>query len=278
MLASLEEIVMDAARKDYAIPGFNVYGYEDAISVVRGAEELNAPAILMANKEAVDYMPIKYLANILCLIARDAKVPVCVHLDHAKDYEFIATAIKSGFTSVMYDGSQLPLSENIKNTLEVVKLAKACGVSVEAEIGSVGYSDTSISAKAIYTEPEEAKEFAEETGVDALAISIGTQHRMEVQTASIQYDRLEAIQKIVSVPLVIHGSTGVMDEDLAKLAAYHVAKVNIGTALRMEFGHTLRQEILGQPKEFDRLRLFQKPMEAVKNEVKKKYKILGFRK
>jgi fructose-bisphosphate aldolase class II len=272
MLVTLTEILTNVANKDCALPGFNVFGYEDAIAVVRAAEELGAPVILMTNKVAIDYMPVKYLAKILCTIAEEAAVPVAVHLDHAKDFELVAGAIMNGYTSVMYDGSNLPLEENIKNTQEVVKLARACGVSVEAEIGCVGYSNQSIG---FYTEPEKAKLFAAETKVDALAVAVGTLHRMVTQEAAIQFDRLAAIQSLVDVPLVIHGSTGIKDEDLTRIATYNVGKVNIGTALRMAFGQTLRAEMEKQPEQFDRIALFQNPMAAVQAEAKKKMKILG---
>ncbi|QEK11602.1 class II fructose-bisphosphate aldolase [Crassaminicella thermophila] len=275
MLVNLKEALKGVAKSDFAIPGFNVFGYEDAVAVVRAAEELDAPVILMTNKVAVNHMPIEILAKILCAVAEDAKVPVCVHLDHATEFEVVARAIKAGYTSVMYDGSQLPFEENIKNTREIVRLAHACNVSVEAEIGAVGYSDPSLKVKARYTEPEEAKIFAEKTGVDALAVAIGTLHRMETQDAVIQYDRLEAIEKLTDVPLVIHGSTGVKDEDLKKLSRYNVAKVNIGTALRMVFGNTMREEMNKNPNEFDRIVLFQKPMVEVQKEAKKKMELLG---
>ncbi len=275
MLVNLNQVLNGVAQDKRAIPGFNVFGYEDAIAVVKAAEELNAPAILMTNKVAIEHMPINYLGKLLCGIAEDAKVPVCVHLDHATEYEVVVKAILAGFTSIMYDGSQLSLEDNIKKTSEVVKLAHACGVSVEAEIGAVGYNDPNLKIKAVYTEPEEAKVFAEETKVDALAVAVGTLHRMETQDAIIQYERLEAIQKLVKIPLVIHGSTGVTDEDLEKLTTYNVAKVNIGTALRMAFGNSLKEEIIKNPKEFDRIKLFKTPMIKVQEEAKNKMKILG---
>ncbi|MCT4618221.1 MAG: class II fructose-bisphosphate aldolase [Marinisporobacter sp.] len=278
MLANLNVVLEGVAKSDFAIPGFNVFGYEDAVAVVRAAEELNTPVILMTNKVAVSHMPIDLLAKILRSVAESAKVPVCVHLDHATDFETIAKAIKAGYTSVMFDGSQLPFEENIEKTREVVRLAHACNVTVEAEIGAVGYSDPALNVNARYTEPEEAKTFAEKTGVDALAVAIGTLHRMETQGAEIQYDRLDAIEKLTDTPLVIHGSTGIKDEDLRKIAKYSVAKVNIGTALRMVFGNTMREEMTNNPKEFDRINLFQKPMVEVEKEAKKKMELLGITK
>ena len=274
MLVNFKTMINEAVDKDYAIAGFNVFGYEDAVAVVRAAESLNAPVMLMTNKVAVDHMPVEVLAAILCKVAEQAKVPVCVHLDHAKELGLIARAIKAGYSSVMYDGSQLPLEENIKNTQEVVKFAHACEVSVEAEIGSVGYSDQPGHEKSVYTEPSEAEKFAEETGVDALAVAIGTVHRMQVQNANIQFDRLKAIQQVVKMPLVIHGSTGITDEDLQKVASCRVGKINIGTALRLVFGNVLREEMNKDPEAFDRIKLFQKPMEKVEQEAKHKMLLL----
>lgn len=220
-------------------------------------------------------MPIQILGNILTDLAKEAKVSVCIHLDHGKSVEEVVSAIKAGFSSVMYDGSQLPLEENIKITKEIAEIAHHFGVSIEGEIGSVGYSDPSIKAKAMYTVPEEAKRFVEETGIDAVAVAIGTLHRMQAQEANIQYDRLAEIEKIVNVPLVIHGSTGVKNEDLSRLAKSKVGKVNIGTALRMAFGNTLRDEMNNKPDEFDRIKFFKKPMIEVKNVAKEKMVILG---
>ncbi|GMQ63996.1 class II fructose-bisphosphate aldolase [Vallitalea maricola] len=276
MLVNMVEMVKEAAGAKKAIPGFNVFGYEDAKMVIEIAEELNAPAILMSNKDAVAHMDLKYQAALYRAMGEDTHVPVCIHLDHGKDYELCAKAISAGYTSVMYDGSQLPLEENIANTKEVVRLAHAWNVSVEAEIGSVGYNDPTIKAKAIYTEPSEAEKFARETGVDALAVAVGTLHRMQIQDAKIQYDRLEAIQNVTDVPLVIHGSTGLTDEDLTKLSTYRIGKVNIGTALRMAYGYTLRNEMNAHTEEFDRIKFFKKPMEEIKKVIREKYKLLGW--
>jgi fructose-bisphosphate aldolase class II len=265
----------DAANNHQAIAAFNVFGYEDAAAVVRAAEQVNAPILLATNKLAIDHMPVEYWGKLLRSLAEDASVPVAVHLDHAKDYDITAKAIKSGYTTVMYDGSHLPFAENVRNTKEIVKMAHAFGVPVEGEIGKLSYVDIP-GYETEYTDPEEAKEFAEQTGVDWLAVSVGTVQRMQKQQASIQFERLEAIQKNVNVPLVIHGSTGISDEDLRKLTTYQVAKVNIGTALRVAFGQALTEEIYKEPTQYDRLKLFQKPMDMVEQEAKRKLELLGF--
>ncbi len=276
MLVNMTEMVQGAASSSKAVPGFNVFGYEDAKAIIEVAEKLKAPVILMSNKDAVAHMPLKYYGALFKAMAEDAKVPVCIHLDHGKDFELCAQAIQAGYSSVMYDGSQLPLADNIENTKEIVRMAHACDVSVEAEIGSVGYSDPNIKAKAIFTDPAEAKQFAEDTGVDALAVAIGTLHRMEERGAKVQYDRLSEIQSVTDVPLVIHGSTGLLDEDLEKLAKSRVGKVNIGTALRMAFGNSMRKQMEEDAKVFDRLELFAPAMESIKKIIEEKYRLLGY--
>ncbi|CAG7642440.1 putative fructose-bisphosphate aldolase [Paenibacillus solanacearum] len=276
MLVTLKEMADRAAAEAYAVPAFNIFGYEDIAPVVQAAEAMNAPVILAANLVAVKHMPVPYLAPLMLRAAREASVPVCVHLDHGKDLAACVEAIEHGFSSVMYDGSQLPLEDNIRRTKEIADYAHAHGVSVEAEIGSVGYSDPSIAMKHMLSDPDEVDVFVRETGIDAVAISVGTVHRMESQAASIDFDLLQRIQDRVGIPLVIHGSSGVPDDQLRRLTTYRVAKINIGTALRMAFGRTLRDELERKPKEFDRIALFQQPMEAVREAALAKFALLGF--
>jgi len=275
MLVTLKDILKEAYKNKYAIAGFNVYGYEDAVSVVRASEKVNLPVILMTNVDAIKHMPVKILGKILIEIAEKATVPVVVHLDHGKSLDIVKEALEAGYSSVMYDGSALPLEENIQNTKAVVDLAKTYGASVEGEIGSVGYSDPTLNANAAYTDPKEAKVFYEKTGVDALAVAIGTLHRMTEQEAVIQYDLLDQIEALIDVPLVLHGSTGVQDVDLVKLASRGICKVNIGTAIRMAFGHTMRNEVNDNPLEFDRIKWFKKPMVEVEQVAIHKMRILG---
>ncbi len=275
MLTNLNTIF--SQHPDYAVAAFNIFGYEDAAAVVAAAEELKEPVILMANRDAVAHMPLPVLGKIMTHLAQQASVPVCVHLDHSISFDPIKEAIDAGFTSVMFDGSQLSMEENISITRQVVDYAHPLGVTVEGEIGSVGYSDPSIQAKTVFTEPEEALLFAEATKVDCLAVSIGTVHRMEQQAANLQFDRLKEIRDKVSVPLVIHGSTGVADSDLTKLSQSGAMKINIGTSLRMAFGKTLRKTMEENPKEYDRIKLFQQPMKTVCQTAKTKILTLQYK-
>ena len=274
MLYNLKDIIRLVDKEDRGIAAFNVFGYEDSQAVIEAAESIGRPVIIMANKDAVNHMGVELIGEIMLHVGAQAKVPVDVHLDHATDMEVIERAIRSGYTSVMFDGSQLPFDENVERTRHVVEMAHAMDISVEAEIGAVGYSDPDIRFNARFTEPQEAKRFAQLTGVDALAVAVGTMHRMEMQKAELQFDRLQEIAKQVDIPLVIHGSTGVADEDLAKLVRFGARKINIGTALRMEFGQTLRRQFADDPKEFDRIKLFGPCMEAVKDKAVQKMELL----
>ena len=273
MLVNLNQIFNE--YPDKCIAAFNVFGYEDSVAVIRAAERLKVPVVLMANKVAVSHMPIPVLASFMTKMAQMSHVPVCVHLDHSENVEDIICAIESGFTSVMFDGSQLPFEKNARLTRSVVEIAHPSNVSVEAEIGSVGYTDPSIFAENVYTEPKEALQFYEETHADAIAVSVGTIHRQTIQNAQIQYDRLDNIRNTVDVPLVIHGSSSVKDNDLTLLAHHGVKKINLGTCLRLVFGNTLRKVINEDPNIFDRIEMFKKCIPAVEEEAANKIKLLN---
>jgi fructose-bisphosphate aldolase class II len=269
MLVTLEEAIKNI-EKTQAVPAFNVYGFEDAKVVLEVAKKLNAPAILMTNRDAILHMGAKNLCALLRTMGEEYEIPVCIHLDHGKSLEEIKKAIDAGFTSVMYDGSALPFEENIKNTLKVVEMAKKRKISVEAEIGCVGYQGI----EGEFTKVDEAKKFYDITKVNALAVAVGTLHRMTKQEAVIDYPLLKEIEKEVLVPLVIHGSTGIKNEDLIKLSKTNIKKINIGTAVRMTFGKTLKSQFDND--EFDRIKLFKKPMEEIEKVILEKYKLLGF--
>lgn len=277
MLVDMKQMLNEAAASDWAVPAFNVFGYEDAKAVIEAAEQLNAPVILATNVGAIRHMPMPLLGPLLTRMAEAAAVPVCVHLDHGQDIKMVQEAIDCGYSSVMYDGSQLPLEENIARTREIAELAKRHGVSIEAEIGSVGYSDPALGMKHELSDPDETARFVAETGIDAVAVSIGTVHRMESQTAELDFARLQAIQDRTDIPLVIHGSSGVPDEQLRKLVTYRVGKVNIGTALRMAFGRSLREQMRRDERLYDRIAMFGPAMDAVREAAIEKYITMGWR-
>jgi len=258
-MQKINQMIYEASSRDKIVPGFNIFGHEEALAAVKAAERAASPVLLMVNRSARQAMDIKHWGALFSSIAKTAEVPIGVHLDHCTDLDLIQEAIVSGFTSVMYDGSKLPLDENIRNSRLVVEYAASRGVAVEGEVGSVPYDDLG-EKLGDFTMPEEAKSLAEESGLDWLAVSVGNIHRLTDRKATIDFKALQAIEKVTKVPLVIHGASGIGDEDMAQLKKSRVAKVNIGTALRQVFGQSLRREMLSSPEVFDRITLLKNPM------------------
>jgi fructose-bisphosphate aldolase class II len=200
---------------------------------------------------------------------------VCAHLDHTYDVNEVLRGVDLGFSSVMFDGSQLALADNITATARVVQYAHAAGCSVEAEIGSVPYAEGRAHIKSEITEVGDAVRLAFETGVDALAVSVGNVHRLNTPGAVIDFDRLAQIAAAVSVPLVIHGTSGISDQDIQRLARARVAKFNIGTRLRQAFGSGLRDTLSRHPGRFDRLEIMAEVMPVVSAEAMRIMRLLG---
>ena len=252
--ATLAEVLQPALRDGYAVAGVVCLGWEDARAYVAAAEAEGVPIILQAGPGARAHMPLSVWAAMFHALADQASVPVVSHLDHGRRVEECEEAIALGFTSVMFDGSALPLDENIAQTAAIVAKAHAAGVSCEGEIGYVGYDGAEGSAM---TDPEEAARFAAETGVDAMAVSVGNVHLQTEAQAVIDRPRLAAIEAgAPGVPLVIHGGSGLPHETRATLSRETaVSKFNIGTELRMTFGMALRETIAANPDQFDRIKL-----------------------
>jgi len=191
-------------------------------------------------------------------MAENAQVPVCLHLDHTYEIDTVKEAVDTGFNSVMFDGSQLPISENIAAIRDIVSYAHPKGVSVEAEVGSVPYSSGRDHIKSTITEVSEALAMEEQGQPDALAISIGNVHRLESGSVAIDLVRYNELEKALSLPLVIHGTSGLEDKDIQMLALRQVAKFNVGTILRKSFGNSLRTTLESDPDFFDRITIMQK--------------------
>lgn len=250
-LATLAQVLQPALRDGYAVPGLVCLGWEDMRAFVKAAEAERAPVILQAGPGCRAHTPLPVLAQMFRTLAEGASVPVVAHLDHGYTLEDCRAALDLGFTSVMVDGSNLPLAQNIDLTAAVAELAHAAGASCEGEIGFVGYAGGATSAG---TDPEEAARFARETGVDAMAVSVGNVHLQQTPGQGLDLDRLRAIEAVTYVPLVIHGGSGVPLAERATLAATsHIAKFNIGTELRQTFGAALRDSLARDPAQFDRI-------------------------
>ena len=249
--ATLAEVLQPALEGGYAVPGLVCLGWEDARAYALAAQAESAPVILQAGPGARAHMPLAIWGAMFCALADSVDVPVVTHLDHGHTLDECRMALDAGFTSLMFDGSRLALDRNIKATAEVVRLAHAAGVSCEGEIGFVGYAGGTASAG---TDPTEAALFARETGVDAMAISVGNLHLQTSEGAGLDLDRLTAIEEVTTVPLVIHGGSGVPPDQRRALArTSHICKFNIGTELRQAFGATLRDTLSRDPTLFDRI-------------------------
>lgn len=257
--------VADAAKKNRIVAGFNIFGYEDAQAVIRAAERVGSPVLLMVNRDARAVMAINHWAEMLNSLAESSSVPVGVHLDHCEETRTIIRAIESGFSSVMFDGSHMPITENLKTTKCLAQYAHGKRVLIEAELGTVPYSDMGESEINL-TDPEEAFRMQEETEVDWLAVSVGNVHRLTTRKVEIQFKAIKQIEGKCKLPLVIHGASGVRNEDITRLKKTRVGKINYGTVLRKIFGDSLRLEMQKHPLEFDRLRLFHHPVELIEEQ------------
>jgi fructose-bisphosphate aldolase, class II len=272
-LATLAEVLQPALRDGYAVPGLVCLGWEDARAYVRAAEAERAPVILQAGPGARAHMPVAIWGAMFRALAEGASVPVVAHLDHGLTVEDCREAIAAGFSSVMVDGSALPLEENIRLTAEVAVLAHAAGVSCEGEIGVVGYAGGKAS---LGTDPEAAARFARETGVDALAVSVGNVHLQQDAGQGLDLALLRRIEVVTDVPLVIHGGSGVPLAQRAALAAgSRIAKFNIGTELRMAFGAALRAAVARDPTRFDRIAILREVEDPMMEAARAVFRGLG---
>ncbi|MBQ3066218.1 MAG: class II fructose-bisphosphate aldolase [Clostridia bacterium] len=239
-LVTMKEILVPARQNKYGVGAFEFWSLDSAQAVVEAAAEQNMPVILQAGKLECDFAGgIKNLSRIAKMVADEASIPVALHLDHAEEYDFILSAIDAGFTSVMIDASAKPYEENVALTQKVVAAAKPAGITVEAELGRLVGNEGNISVdsrEAAQTDPADAKRFVEETGIDALAVAIGTVHGFYQFEPKINIERLKAIADVVSIPLVLHGGSGTPDYKVQEAIENGIAKVNICTEFVAAFG------------------------------------------
>lgn len=260
-LATLSEVLQPALRDGYAVAGLVTLGWEDMRAYVAAAEAEGVPVILQAGPSCRAHTPIAILGKMFRYLADNASVPVVAHLDHGYTYDECREALDAGFTSLMFDGSRKPLRQNIDETAAIAKMAHAAGISCEGEIGFVGYAGGENSAG---TDPEEAAQFARETGIDAMAISVGNLHLQQRTGGSLDERRIRAIEAATTVPLVVHGGSGVSLEQRRQLALEsNICKFNIGTELRIAFGEALRSAVNRNPSRFDRVSILKETHDPV---------------
>lgn len=265
-VATLSEVLSKAKENHYAVAGLVVLGWEDARCYAETAEELGLPIILQAGPGCRANTPLPILGKMFRHLAEQSSQPIVCHLDHGYSKEECIEGMENGFTSVMFDGSKLSLNENIEKTHEIAELAHKNNISVEGEIGFVGYSEGAASQS---TDPLEAKEFADKSHCDAMAISAGNVHLQTNTSTSIDTDVIEKIQSLTSIPLVLHGSSGIDHTLRRKLAtSTNVCKFNIGTELRKTFGDNLRKKMNQNPNIYDRIQLINLPLQELKSVTK----------
>ncbi|MBO8157951.1 class II fructose-1,6-bisphosphate aldolase [Thermosyntropha sp.] len=277
-LVAVSELLWKADREGYAVGAFNANNMEIVQAIVKAAELENAPVIMQASQGALNYAGLCYITEMVKIAAESTHVPVALHLDHGTDFAQVVKCIRSGFTSVMYDGSKLPLEENIAMTKKVLEIARPIGVSVEAELGKIGGTEDHIHVserEAMFTDPEEAKYFVEQTGVESLAVAIGTAHGQYKGEPKLDFERLAKIKELTRIPIVLHGSSGVPDESIRKAIELGVCKVNIDTNIREAFVGAMRKVIAEKPDEIDPRKILGPARDATVEIIREKIRIFG---
>ncbi|EAX48889.1 ketose-bisphosphate aldolases [Thermosinus carboxydivorans Nor1] len=251
MMVNFSSILQEARRNRYAIGSFNVYNYETIRGVIEAAREMKVPTIVAFGENYLPNMEMEEVVALVGTMAKKADVPIVLHLDHCKSFQNIVRAIRAGFTSVMYDGSALPFEENMQKTAQIVAIAHAAGVSVEAELGALasGEFTNEEAAEEIYTDPRQAQKFVSATGIDALAVSIGTVHGMYKGTPKIDIGVLKNIASLVDIPLVLHGGSGTPEAIVRECIQNGIAKINVNTEISV---HTIEnvRKLLAEGKNY----------------------------
>lgn len=262
----------------YAVGAFNFSNLEIMQAIFRAAEAERAPVILQVSQGAIRYAGLEYLVAMAQVVARKASVPVALHLDHGTDLNLVYECINAGFSSVMFDGSKLPLAENIALTRQVVAASRRANVSVEAELGRIGGTEDDVSVteqEAFFTDPGEARYFVEQTGVDSLAVAIGTAHGHYRGEPKLDFERLTRISTLIPVPVVLHGSSGVPEGAIREAIRRGVRKVNIDTDIREAFIGTVRRMLGENPSESDPRKILGPAREAAEEVIRKKIRLFG---
>lgn len=271
--------LLEAARaQGYGIGAFNVHTLEMLQAVVEAAEETQSPLILQSTVGTVKHLGADYIAAAAQTAAARVKVPIALHLDHCTDFNTIIQCIRAGYTSVMIDASMHPFDENVRQTRRVVEIAKAVGVNVEAELGKVGGVEDDIVVaehEALMADPDECVRFVELTGVPTLAPAIGTAHGIYKGEPKIDFDRIERIANKVPVPLVLHGGSGIPEEQVKRCISLGMAKMNIATEIRIIFSDAIKKVFAEHPSENDPRKYMVPAKQAVKEAAMEKMRMVG---
>ncbi|MFE2599764.1 ketose-bisphosphate aldolase [Streptomyces sp. NPDC059396] len=278
-LAGTGELVTAAAAAGHGIAAFNVITLEHAEAIATGAERVGRPAILQLSENAVRFHggEPRAIAAAAVAIARASSVPLALHLDHVESAALLRAAPGAGFSSVMFDASKLPYAENVKATADAVRWGHDQGIWVEAELGAVGGKDGNAHTPGVRTDPAEAAAYTAATGVDALAVAVGSSHAMTRRTATLDHSLIAALREAVPVPLVLHGSSGVPDEEIRRAVAAGMVKINIGTALNTAFTSAVREYLAARPSVVDPRKYLVPAREAMAGTVAGFLRVVGSR-
>lgn len=275
-LVTTKELLLDAQKRGYAVGAFNVENMEMVQAVMAAAEEMNSPVIMQTTPSTLKYADVDFFYANVAAAAKKTHVPVVMHLDHGSSFELAMQAYRAGYTSIMIDGSHSVFEENIAVTKSVVDACHPGGVPVEAELGKVGGKEDDLDGGAGgYTVPSEAAEFVKATGVDSLAVAIGTAHGVYKGIPKLDVDRLSEIRKVVSIPLVLHGTSGVPDDAVRECIRRGICKVNYATDLRIAFTNGVKAFLGENPETFDPKKYNAVGREKVKEYVMSKMIVCG---
>ena len=276
-LVTTNEMLKKAQEGHYAVGAFNVENTEMVMAVLKAAEEMNSPVIMQTTPSTVKYAGLDYYLAMVRAAAERTTVPVAMHLDHGNSFDLAMQALRTGYTSIMIDGSHESFEDNIALTRRVTDACAPSGISVEAELGKVGGKEDDLVADhdSPYTDPQQAKEFAERTNVTSLAVAIGTAHGFYKGTPKLDFERLSAIREVVSIPLVLHGASGVPDDAVRESIKRGICKVNFATELRVAFSNGVKKYLAENPDAFDPKKYSAVGMEYVTELVKEKISVCG---
>ena len=276
MLVTTKEMLLKAQEGNYAVGAFNVENMEMVMAVIAAAEELNAPVIMQTTPSTVKYAGLDYYLANVATAAKNAKVPVAMHLDHGSSFSLAMQALRQGYTSIMIDGSHSVFEENIAITKSVVNACKPSNIPVEAELGKVGGKEDDLDGgDGGYTDPKEALEFVQKTGVNSLAVAIGTAHGVYKGEPKLDLDRLVEIRKVVDVPLVLHGASGLSEEAVKESIKRGICKVNFATELRIAYTDGVKELLEEKPETIDPKKYGVVGIEKVKELVKNRMMMCG---
>ena len=278
MLVTTKEMLLDAQKNHYAVGAFNVENLEFVMAVLAAAEETKSPVIMQTTPGTIKTAGLDYFYGMVAAAAARTDVPVALHLDHGDGYDRCMQAFRTGYTSVMIDGSHESFEDNIALTASVTKVAKPLNIPVEAELGKVGGKEDdgpAVEGENPYTDPEEAREFVERTGCTSLAIGVGTAHGVYTETPHIEQEVVKAIRAAVDVPLVLHGTSGVPDEQVAEAVKNGICKVNYATELRQAYTKGYMAFMAENPGVFDPKKPAKQGMAEITNIVKVRMENLG---